>query len=191
MTDFDRNSNRGRSSRGRYDRGESDRRGSDRRGSGSFGRRDSSRGGSFDRNDRPSRRPEMHKVVCDKCGKDCEVPFKPTHGKPIYCDNCFKDRSRESGSRSEMGKPIDKQSHDEINRKLDKILKILNEHIAKDSKSKKVEEKPKKVEDVVDIKPKKVSKKIEEPVLDEPVLKKEKVKKTETKNKAKKKKASK
>ncbi|MFQ5406593.1 MAG: CxxC-x17-CxxC domain-containing protein [Candidatus Micrarchaeia archaeon] len=32
---------------------------------------------------------EMHKAVCSDCGSDCEVPFKPTEGRPIYCRNCF------------------------------------------------------------------------------------------------------
>ncbi len=38
---------------------------------------------------RNSFRPrEMHKAVCDKCKKKCEVPFKPTQGKPVYCNDC-------------------------------------------------------------------------------------------------------
>ncbi len=32
---------------------------------------------------------EMHKAVCSECGKECEVPFKPTEGKPVYCKDCF------------------------------------------------------------------------------------------------------
>jgi len=24
---------------------------------------------------------EMHKATCSECGKECEVPFKPTEGK--------------------------------------------------------------------------------------------------------------
>jgi len=32
---------------------------------------------------------EMHKAVCDKCKKECEVPFKPTAGKPVYCKECY------------------------------------------------------------------------------------------------------
>ena len=127
MGDFDHNFDRrgrprGRSS-GRFDRGRS----------GRFDRRDRGRDGGRDRR---SEMPEMHEVICDKCGKDCEVPFKPTQGKPIYCSDCFKDRSREAGSRSEFGKPIYNENHDQINRKLDRILKILEE------KKEPVEEKP-------------------------------------------------
>lgn len=33
---------------------------------------------------------EMHKAVCADCGKDCEVPFKPTEGRPVYCRDCYR-----------------------------------------------------------------------------------------------------
>jgi CxxC-x17-CxxC domain-containing protein len=32
---------------------------------------------------------EMHKAVCGDCKKECEVPFKPTEGRPVYCRDCF------------------------------------------------------------------------------------------------------
>ena len=32
---------------------------------------------------------EMHKAVCSECKQECEVPFKPTEGKPVYCRECF------------------------------------------------------------------------------------------------------
>lgn len=35
---------------------------------------------------------EMHKAVCSECGQECEVPFKPTEGKPVYCRECFRKR---------------------------------------------------------------------------------------------------
>lgn len=31
----------------------------------------------------------MHQARCSNCGKDCEVPFKPTQGKPVFCKECF------------------------------------------------------------------------------------------------------
>ncbi|HII99911.1 MAG TPA: DNA-directed RNA polymerase [Candidatus Methanomethylophilaceae archaeon] len=39
--------------------------------------------------DRP-RRKETHKTVCSSCGQECEVPFKPTQGRPVYCRECYK-----------------------------------------------------------------------------------------------------
>ena len=35
----------------------------------------------------------MHKAVCSECKKDCEVPFKPTAGKPIFCKECYAKKS--------------------------------------------------------------------------------------------------
>jgi len=32
---------------------------------------------------------EMHKATCSDCGNECEVPFQPTEGRPIYCQECF------------------------------------------------------------------------------------------------------
>ncbi len=37
---------------------------------------------------------EMHKAVCADCGQDCEVPFKPTAGKPVYCRDCYQKHKR-------------------------------------------------------------------------------------------------
>ena len=85
-----------------------------------FGRRDSGRFGRRDSN--RSSRPEMHEVTCDKCGKSCEVPFRPTEGKPIYCSDCF----RTEGKSMSRNKPDQSaKEFDQINGKLDKILKAL------------------------------------------------------------------
>ncbi|MCX6693592.1 MAG: DNA-directed RNA polymerase [Methanomicrobiales archaeon] len=37
---------------------------------------------------------EMTKVVCGDCGKECEVPFKPTEGRPVYCQDCLPSHRR-------------------------------------------------------------------------------------------------
>ena len=50
----------------------------------------SQRGGGFRRDFGGPR--EMHKATCSECGKECEVPFKPTEGKPVYCRDCFQKR---------------------------------------------------------------------------------------------------
>ena len=31
----------------------------------------------------------MHDAICSNCGKRCQVPFRPTGEKPIFCNNCF------------------------------------------------------------------------------------------------------
>ena len=39
------------------------------------------------------RRPrEMFEATCSNCGKTAMVPFRPTSGKPVYCDDCFQRR---------------------------------------------------------------------------------------------------
>ncbi|MFS8130750.1 MAG: CxxC-x17-CxxC domain-containing protein [Candidatus Dojkabacteria bacterium] len=61
---------------------------SDNNRGGGFGRRDerssfnNNRGGSDDR--------QMFPAVCDNCGKDCEVPFRPNGSKPVFCNDCFR-----------------------------------------------------------------------------------------------------
>jgi len=56
---------------------------------GGFNRGPRRGGGGFDR---PK---EMHKATCAECKKECEVPFKPTEGRPVYCKECFENK-RES-----------------------------------------------------------------------------------------------
>ncbi|MCF7866185.1 DNA-directed RNA polymerase [Candidatus Woesearchaeota archaeon] len=71
---------------------------SDFRGGGrSFGNRGPSsrgppnRGGPRRFNDGPR---EMHKATCADCGNECDVPFKPTEGKPVYCRDCFQKHKK-------------------------------------------------------------------------------------------------
>ncbi len=49
----------------------------------------------FGGRDRERERSQMHEAICSDCGKRCEVPFRPTGDKPIYCNQCF---SRHRGS---------------------------------------------------------------------------------------------
>ncbi|MGQ9782125.1 MAG: CxxC-x17-CxxC domain-containing protein [Nitrososphaeria archaeon] len=37
---------------------------------------------------------EMYKITCSDCGKEAEVPFKPTEGKPVYCKECYQKHRR-------------------------------------------------------------------------------------------------
>ena len=47
-------------------------------------------GGGYDRSPR-----EMHKATCADCQKECEVPFKPSGDRPVYCRECFSKRKNE------------------------------------------------------------------------------------------------
>ena len=37
---------------------------------------------------------EMHKATCAECGNECEVPFKPSGDRPVYCKECFRKRKQ-------------------------------------------------------------------------------------------------
>tara|TARA_Y100000310_G_scaffold344515_1_gene457681 strand:+ start:1060 stop:1386 length:327 start_codon:yes stop_codon:yes gene_type:complete len=95
------NKGRGSSNRGSSRRGSRDR-GSSRRGSRSSGR---------DRGDR-----EMTRVTCSECGEKCEVPFKPTSNKPLFCSDCFQKQDKGSKGSVDLS---------EVNEKLDKIMNFL------------------------------------------------------------------
>lgn len=81
----------------------------------------------------------MHRAVCDECGRECEVPFKPTGDRPVYCNNCFKKNESGGPKRSERdsgksyggshsGNSGDFQKQfDILNKKLDQILKALTD----------------------------------------------------------------
>lgn len=127
MVRFERS--KGRESRGRDDK--SPRR--DSRSKGSFeeysrGKRDSRGGRDFGRERRPL---EMTKVICSACKAECEVPFKPSSSKPVYCRDCFSkndDRGRsgsDSRPNSNPSRDFDRD-FDVINEKLNKIMKTLN-----------------------------------------------------------------
>ena len=38
----------------------------------------------------------MHKATCADCKRECEVPFRPVEGRPIYCQGCFSHRKSTS-----------------------------------------------------------------------------------------------
>lgn len=89
-------------------------------GSGRSNRRDFGRSGSGDR--------RMHKATCADCGKLCEVPFKPTGEKPVYCSNCF---ASDGGATNSSSVNLDdkmellEDQFRRLNKKLDKIVAIL------------------------------------------------------------------
>ena len=33
---------------------------------------------------------QMFPAVCAECGKETEVPFEPSQGRPVYCRDCFR-----------------------------------------------------------------------------------------------------
>jgi len=77
---------------------------------------------------------KLFHAVCDRCGRECDVPFKPTGSKPIYCRSCFRELGN-NPDRPKFDKFDDKfesnassvsaEDLEKINKKLDKIMKAL------------------------------------------------------------------
>ena len=80
---------------------------------------------------------QMYDAVCDNCGKPCQLPFKPTGDKPVYCRDCFakmgggdrprNDAPRQSFQRSDAPREASpsRAEFEALNAKLDKILALL------------------------------------------------------------------
>jgi CxxC-x17-CxxC domain-containing protein len=124
-------------------------RGGDRRGGGGYN--DRRGGGGFNRGGGGS---SMHKAVCSDCGNDCEVPFRPTGSKPVFCSSCFEKQgggSRDRGGDRDRRPRFDNKSSDNskdilkgiktLNYKLDELIKAL----AGETTVEKTEATPKKV----------------------------------------------
>ena len=129
--------------------------------------------------DRGSRRLVLYDAVCDECGKDCQVPFKPSGDKPVYCRECFEKKGGNSKQRNR--RDFSRRSYDDrdsrrtrqsggenrsisqlsgkidiLNTKLDKIISLLSAAVEK--KPKPVKKKAKKSKKTIK-KPKKPAKK--------------------------------
>lgn len=111
----------------------------------SFGR--SSSFGGRDSVDRPT----MYTTTCSECRQSCEVPFRPMGSKPVYCKSCFdnkgganqegmgrRDLGRRNfshrdelkftpkfGKKNSDGNEAIKKQLDEMNSKLDALIKLL------------------------------------------------------------------
>jgi CxxC-x17-CxxC domain-containing protein len=35
-------------------------------------------------------RRQLFPAVCADCGKETEVPFEPSQGRPVYCSDCYR-----------------------------------------------------------------------------------------------------
>ena len=46
-----------------------------------------SSGGGYSRGPR-----EMFSATCSSCGREAQVPFRPSGAKPVYCSDCFSSR---------------------------------------------------------------------------------------------------
>lgn len=87
-------------------------------------RKDGANGGREDRDrDSDRKRAPMHKAVCDECGNGCEVPFRPSGDKPVYCSDCFGKGSKGGGGKDNSQQLM--QQFEALNNKVDRILSFL------------------------------------------------------------------
>lgn len=69
--------------------------------SGPFQQHSRTHGHSGGRQDNNYRERILHKAVCADCRKECEVPFKPSGDRPVYCKECFSKRKAGNGNSPE------------------------------------------------------------------------------------------
>lgn len=71
---------------------------------------------------------QLYPATCAQCGDACEVPFKPNNKKPVFCRACFKKEDQGDYRKPDRQQPGTSSSREleQINRKLDTILEILN-----------------------------------------------------------------
>jgi CxxC-x17-CxxC domain-containing protein len=70
-------------------------------------RPDSSRAGFGGR--RRGEDKQLFDAVCSKCGNKCQVPFRPTGQKPVYCNACFSEQLE--GSRGRFSNRDNRDNH--------------------------------------------------------------------------------
>ncbi|MDD2487666.1 MAG: hypothetical protein PHS92_04845 [Candidatus Gracilibacteria bacterium] len=92
-------------------------------------RNDRGRRDSYDSGDRM-----MFEAVCDECGSNCELPFKPSSDKPVYCSDCFSKVDKSKSKRPDDSKI----EFEKLNEKLDMIIRFLNITDVKTEKAKPV-----------------------------------------------------
>ena len=96
---------------------------------------------------------QMHSAVCAKCGDNCQVPFRPTTSKPVFCNDCFgKNDGKERGGGSRNTGKGSGEVMEQIkilNSKVDKLLKLLSPTEEVKKKETKKTEKAVKVKKVV------------------------------------------
>ena len=67
-------------------------------------------GGGHGRDTRtPEADTEMFSATCSDCGKSCNVPFRPSSEKPVYCSECF--GMKKSANEPRGSKHAEKRSH--------------------------------------------------------------------------------
>ncbi len=54
---------------------------------------------------RPTNRTQ-HQAVCTQCGMATTLPFRPSQGKPVYCQTCFRARRQTTPERGNVNRAV-------------------------------------------------------------------------------------
>jgi len=65
---------------------------------------------SFDRSRSRDRGKSFTKAICADCNKECEIPFKPTGDRPVYCKDCFSKHNAGKERDFSKGRRFDKKT---------------------------------------------------------------------------------
>ncbi|MDA3840157.1 MAG: hypothetical protein PF572_03630 [Patescibacteria group bacterium] len=90
---------------------------------------------------------EMHRAVCSECGVNCEVPFRPTGDKPVFCSDCFgkgvksEKNDRAISNSNVVSSANYKKDFEMLNIKLDSILQILSARVSVEEPAKELKAK--------------------------------------------------
>ena len=57
---------------------------------------------------------EKFKAVCADCGEECEIPFNPTEGRPVKCNDCFRKGRGNGGGNRRFGNDRRRRDFDVI-----------------------------------------------------------------------------
>lgn len=57
-------------------------------------RKQQNSGGGYSRGGGGFQRREMHPATCAECGRETQVPFRPSGDRPVYCSDCFSRNAR-------------------------------------------------------------------------------------------------
>jgi len=95
-----------------------------------------------DRNSRGRREEKrMYDAVCCECGRDFELPFRPSGDRAVYCEGCFDGGKKELNHSSHSEEDLTEYFEEKfanLEAKLDAVVRLLAE------KGEKASKKPKK-----------------------------------------------
>jgi CxxC-x17-CxxC domain-containing protein len=105
---------------------------------------------------RDKKQPQRYSATCAECHKQCEVPFRPTEARPVYCKECFNKKRGNTGNQSNQRNVAphgsvptqhdDRNTYslrkhlDSIHNKLDVIVKMIEDMPSQKKATKKVKE---------------------------------------------------